>query len=387
MPKWNIDIEQTIQNLGEMVAINSINPDLDPEGPGETQIADWLVKACNALGLETRTQEAAPGRPNVIARWPGSGGGRSVLLTGHTDVVAVQNMEIPPFEPRIEDGKMYGRGSFDMKAGLAAILGAVAALKSDGFRPAGDVILGFVADEEFASIGTSALVKEVKADAAILTEPSGLSVGIAHKGYAWVQLKTEGRAAHGSLHDVGIDAIAHAGRLLAELERLEREVYPKRSHPLLGRPSAHAGLISGGLGFSTYPDACTLDIEHRSLPDETAEEIVAVWHEAITRLGKADPNFKATAAIRIYQPGYEIAPDAPIVQTVAQAHRAALGKETGIHGMFGWLDSAILSRAGIPVAVYGPGGTGAHAAVEYVDLESVRQCAATLAEATAAWCG
>ncbi|MCI0366345.1 MAG: M20/M25/M40 family metallo-hydrolase, partial [Phycisphaerales bacterium] len=254
MTDWNIDKEQTTQYLADMVRINSINPTLSPGGAGEGDIAGWLMETCTALGLNVVMQYAKPGRPNVIASWIGKGGGGSILLTGHMDTVGVDNMAIPPFEPTIREGRLYGRGAYDMKGGLAATLGAIKALKEGGFEPKGRIILGFVADEEYASFGTEKMIQELNVDAAILTEPTELKLCIAHRGFAWLKIKTRGRAAHGSLFDEGIDAIAHMGRVLGALERMDAETLSKRSHPLLHRPSVHASLINGGLGLSTYPD-------------------------------------------------------------------------------------------------------------------------------------
>ncbi|HEC23829.1 MAG TPA: ArgE/DapE family deacylase [Chloroflexi bacterium] len=370
-----------------MVRIDSVNPSLVPGAAGEGRMAEWLSRACESLGLEVRTQETAEGRPNVIARWPGRGGGRSLLLTGHTDIVGTEGMTIEPFEPRIEDGRMYGRGTMDMKGGLAAILGAVAALRAGGFEPAGDLLLGFVTDEEYVSIGSEALVKTVRADAAILTEPTGLEIVIAHRGYAWLSLETRGRAAHGSLYDVGIDAIAHMGRVLNTLERMEQEVLPRRKHPLLGRPSVHTSAIEGGLSWAIYPDRCTLKIEHRTLPGETGEDVLALWENALAELSSADPTFSATARLEFFRPAYEIERDEPIAAVLGEAFRAATRKEPVYSGMRAWLDSAILGPAGIPTVIFGPGGEGMHAAVEYVYLEDVFRCAAVLAGAAALWTG
>lgn len=371
--------------LQDIVRIDSVNPGLSANGAGEGAVADWLKQTCESLGLEVRLQETATGRPNVIARWPGTGGGKSLLLTGHTDVVSVENMQGNPFDGRIEDGKLYGRGAYDMKGGLAAILGAVAALKSGGFQPAGDLWLGFVTDEEYLSLGTDALVKAIQPDAAILTEPTEVQLCVAHKGFAWLTLTTYGRAAHGSRYDEGVDAVLHMGRLLAELERLEGEVFPRRQHPLLGRPSAHASLINGGLGLSTFPDTCALQVEHRLLPDEPASYAVELWQAAINRLSAADPRFKAEVKLDFERPGYEIAQDAPIVRTLHKAFVGVMQAEPTYMGMWAWLDSAILGRAGIPTIILGPGGAGAHAAVEYVYLDDVYRCAAIIAEAAAGW--
>ncbi len=387
MPRWNIDIEHMIQDLSEMVAINSINSGLQPDGPNEAQMAEWSVKTFQAMGLEAWSVEAAPGHPNAYGKWQGSGGGKSILLTGHTDVVQITNMTIAPFDPRVAEGRLYGRGSFDMKAGLASCLGAVKALQEGGFQPKGDVYLGFVADEEYSSLGTTRLVKDLKPDAAILTEPSDGQISLAHRGFAWITLKTTGKAAHGSLFDVGIDAIRHMGKLLGELDRLEREVFPQRSHHLLGRPSAHASLIDGGNGLSTYPEAARLVVEHRPLPDEGPEYLMGLWNDAIKRFSAEDATFAAEAHLDIFQNGWEVEKESPIVATLAGAFKDALGEEPEYRGQFGWLDSAIMHAAGIPVVVYGPCGDGAHAAVEYVDLESVQKCAAVIAETVARWSG
>lgn len=386
-PSWQVNTETTQEYLRDMVRIDSVNPGLVPGGAGEGEIATWLVKTCAELELEAQMQETAPGRPNVIARWPGNGRGKSLLLTGHTDVVSIENMTDAPFAARIEDGRLYGRGAIDMKGGLAAILGAVEALRHGGFQPAGDLWLGFVTDEEYLSIGTEALVKAIHPDAAILTEPTDLTIRLAHKGFAWLTITTEGRAAHGSLYDDGIDAIGHMGRVLRALEQMERETLPQRNHPLLGRPSVHASLIDGGLGLSTYPDQCRLQIEHRLLPDETQEHALKLWHKAIDRLKADDATFSATVTLNAARPGYEIAQTAPIITTLDAAYRQLTGAEPEYTGMSAWLDSAILGRAGIPTAIFGPTGDGAHAAVEYVELDSVYQCAAVLAEAASQWIG
>ena len=386
MTTWHIDTVQTTEYLRAIVQIDSVNPDLAPGGVGEGEMARWLVGVCENLGLEVQTQQTAPGRPNVLARWRGSGNGKSLLLTGHTDVVSVENMLGDPFDARIEAGRLYGRGAIDMKGGLAAILGAVATLRTGGFQPKGDLWLGFVTDEEYASIGMDALVKVVHPDAAILTEPTDLRVTVAHKGFVWATITTRGEAAHGSLYNVGVDAVAHMGRVLRELERFDQEVFPQREHPLLGRPSVHASLIHGGLGLSTYPDTCTLQLEHRLLPDETPQQMAALWDMAFARLRVDDARFDASFKLDFSRPGYEIDQRAPIVTTLDSAFQQVIGQPPEYWGMSAWLDAAILGQAGIPTVIFGPTGEGAHAAVEYVTLESVHQCAAVLAEAAALWC-
>jgi len=382
---WEIDRERIAQSLCEMISIDSINPDLVPGGAGEAEIASWLASTCRELGLEVRTPETAPGRPNVIARWPGSRGGRSLLLTGHMDIVSVEGMEIDPFAPRLEDGKVYGRGAFDMKGGLAAMLGAAAALRSGGFRPEGDLLLGFVTDEEYKSIGTEALVREVRAEAAILTEPTALKICVAHKGFAWLVIVTHGKAAHGSSFREGIDAIASMGRLLQFMRELEQDVLPKKHHELLQRPSVHAGSIQGGLGISIYPDHCELQVEHRLLPGELPEQTMKTWEAELARLRAEDSTFEADIRMELSRPGYELSRDVPIVRALDDSLREIDGSEPAYAGSSGWLDSALLGAAGIPTVIFGPRGGGAHAAVEWVDLESVYRCSEILATTASRW--
>ncbi len=381
---WKINTEQTTQLLADMVAIDSVNPDLVPGAAGEAAVADWFLKTCEQLGLEAWLQEAVPNRPNVIAKWSGQSSDKSLLLTGHIDVVSVEGME-DPFVPKIESGRLYGRGAFDMKGGLASILGAVTALKSGGFQPQGDLFLGFVADEEYASIGTEALVQAIQPSAAILTEPTAMEICIAHKGFVWLTLTTHGHAIHGSNFSAGVDAIAHMGHLIQALQQMESE--SKSDHKWLSRPSVHASVIEGGLGWSTYPDRCQLKLEHRTMPDETAAQVVDKWQAIIKHLKEEHPNFSAEVALDFKRPGYEIQQDHPIVTTLHEAFVSTLEKQPVYVGTSPWLDAAILGEAGIPTVVIGPGGDGAHAAVEYVNLDDVHQCAAVLAQATSVYLG
>lgn len=387
---YPVDTTRVLTWLQEMVRINSVNPDLAVGGLGEGDVARWLAEICIGFGLEVRLQDSAPGRPNVIARWPGRGGGKSLLLTGHTDTVGIDNMDGDPLSGHVEGNRLYGRGAYDMKGGIAAVLGAVAALQAGNFTPAGDVLLGFVTDEEYASIGTDVLVhgeNPVHADAALLVEPTDNAIVVAHKGFTWATLTTEGRAAHGSLYTHGVDAIAHMGRLLHELDVMERETFLQDEHPLLGRPSAHASGISGGLGWSTYPDRCTLQVEHRLLPHQTADDVQGWWQNAMYRLHEADEQFRGSVEIGLSRPGYEIERSAPIVQTLERAIVEESEQPPAYRGMWAWMDSAILSRAGIPTVMYGPSGEGMHAATEYVNLDSVYLCAAVYTRVIAAWCG
>ncbi len=381
----HIDRPYVLNLLRALVAINSVNPSLVPGAPGEREIASYLADVCHQAGLEVTMPEIAPGRINVIARLPGRGGGRTLLLNGHLDTVSVEGMS-RPFDPVERDGRLHGRGAYDMKAGVAAMVAAVIAVRNAGVTLAGDAILTMVADEEYVSLGTEALIRQPRADAAIVTEPSDLAVGVANKGFAWVTFETAGRAAHGSRYDEGKDAISAMGRVLRELASLETDRLPQQLHPLLGRPSVHASLIEGGQGLSTYPERCRLQVERRMLPEETVEEVVAEMQGVLQRAGREDPAFAGTAEVFFSRPGYEVAIDTPIVTALASAATRVLGRRPPFAGMWYWTDSALLGRAGIPTVIFGPSGAGAHSAEEYVEVDSVLHCAQVLAETIVEFC-
>ncbi len=380
-----IDRGYLLDVLRRLIAINSINPSLSPGAPGEAQIAGCLAELCRDLGLDVQIAEAAPGRPNVVATLRGEGRGRSLLLNGHVDTVSVEGMD-RPFAPYEREGRVYGRGAYDMKGSLAAMLAATAAIRAQ-HRLRGDLMLAFVADEEYASLGTEALVRTARADAAIVTEGTELQIGIAHKGFAWVQFETAGVAAHGSRYDEGRDAIAAMGSVLVELRRLETMRLPQHRHPLLGRASVHASLIEGGEGLSTYPSRSVLRVERRTLPGEMAADIEAEMREVLQRAVGADAVAEGKVGVFFFRPAYEIEPHAPVVLALSAAGQRVLGAPLRVIGLSPWMDSAILGTAGIPTVIFGPSGAGAHAAEEYVDVKSVVRCAQVLAQTAVQFCG
>lgn len=368
--------------LAALVRLDSTNPALVPGGAGETAIAHFVAHWLGGHGLQAELAEAAPGRPSVIARVRGAGGGRSLLLNAHLDTVGAGGMA-RPFDPEVRDGRLYGRGSYDMKGGLAACLLALRDVRGAGLR--GDVILAAVADEEHASLGTQSVLERVSADAAIVTEPTELQLCVAHKGFIWHELTTFGRAAHGSRPDLGVDAIAHMGRVLGGLEALGRDLAARPAHPLLGCASLHASLISGGQELSSYPDRCTLTAERRTLPGETPERVVQEM-EALLGTLRADPEFRAEHRLILARDPFSVSCGAPIVQTLRQSAAGVLGAPPALTGQTFWMDSALLAAAGIPTVVFGPGGAGAHAAEEWVDLASVARCREVLTSTIRNFC-
>ena len=361
--------------LSQLVAIDSINPDLVPGGAGEAEVGAFVAGWLRRAGLEVAVEEVAPGRANVIARAAGTGGGRSLLLNAHMDVVGVEGMA-DPFSPYVEDGRLYGRGGFDMKGGLAAIMLAGARVAGAGLR--GDVIVTGVCDEEYASIGCEALAERVRADAAIVTEPTALDVCVAHKGFLWLEVETNGVAAHGSRPDLGVDAIAAMGGVLTGLERLAAQLAAGPAHPLLGPGSVHASLIDGGRELSSYPDRCVLHLERRTIPGETRAQV-----EAEIRALAGDAAVRTT----FERAPFEVDPAAPVVTAVRSHAAAALGADPPLVGHSGWMDAAVLAAAGIPTVVFGPAGAGAHATEEWVDLASVATCADVLTAVARDFCG
>jgi acetylornithine deacetylase len=345
----------------DLVRIDSVNPDLVAGGAGESEIGRFVAEWLDGAGLEVETEEVAPGRVNVVGTARGSGGGRAFLLNAHMDTVGVAGMD-RPFEPHSEDGRLYGRGAYDMKASLAAIMLAGADAVEAGLR--GDVLVTAVCDEEVGSIGSAALAARLHADAAIVAEPTEERLAIAHKGFAWVEIETHGVAAHGSRPDLGEDAIARMGRVLVGLEALDQALRERDGHALLGSGSIHASTIEGGRELSTYPERCILRAERRTLPGETEPDVEA---EARRLLGELD----GSARVTFFREPFEVDEDAEIVALV---RRHANGAE--LVGMPFWADSALFAAAGIPTVLFGPRGEGAHAAVEWVDIASAERCAA-----------
>lgn len=366
-----------------MVAIDSRNPSLVAGGPGEGACARFLARVLREWGFRVELQEVAPGRQNVVARI-GTPGGRALVLNGHLDTVGVDGMVHPPWDPDLRDGRMYGRGSADMKAGVAAMCAAAWRAAQDGI--AGEAIIAAVVDEEYESIGTRALVERgLVADAAIVTEPTRLAICPAHKGFVWADLEVRGVAAHGSRYDVGVDAIALAALVIADLEAYQARVLTTRAHPLLGRPSLHASFIRGGTGLSTYPDRCTVQFERRTIPGEHRADFIRELEESIARVRATRPELEATVISGFSQEPNDVSADAPIVRALAGALRAQ-HREPVIDGLSCWTDAAIFSAAGIPAVCFGPGDIAvAHAKEEFVPVNEIEVATTTLAAVVGSW--
>ena len=380
------DTQYITSTLTSLVQTRSINPAFaDGEPSDEREIATRIGGMMRALGMETTEFEPAPGRVSVVGRLPGSGGGRSLLLYGHIDTVGVTAMP-DPFSATVRDGKLYGRGAYDMKGGVAACLATVKALRDAGVTLRGDVLIACVADEEVASIGMAEVLKHVHADAAVVTEATELRVCLAHRGFSWVEVETLGVAAHGSRFDLGIDANMRMGRFLARLDKLEQELRSREPHALVGPPSLHAAVLHGGTGTSTYADRCRLEIERRTIPGETEAQVLAEVRAITDALASEDATFRASVRAMLTRGSFEVARNAPIVNAVLGAATAVLGTQPEIIGEPYWMDAALLSDAGIDTVVIGPSGAGAHALEEWVDLGSVEKLTDILTAAAREFC-
>jgi acetylornithine deacetylase len=377
-------MDAAVHLLRTLVAIDSVNPSLVPGAAGEGAIADAVAQHLRGIGLDVEVQDAAPGRPNVIGVLEGRARGRSLMLCGHLDTVGVDGMRAP-FDPVERDGRLYGRGAQDMKGGVAAMIDAARVLAAEGL-PAGRLIVAAVVDEEYASIGADALVRRWRADAAVVTEPTDLQIAVGHKGFAWFEVETRGRAAHGSRPRDGRDAILRMGRVLHELEALDLRLQALPPHPLMGTASLHASIIDGGRELSSYPDRCTLKMERRTITGETDASVRGELDAIVARLRAADAEFEATVTPLFARPSYEV----DVTHELPQALRAARQRDPGgepFVGMSFWTDAAVLGEAGIASVLFGPGGAGLHSTEEYVEIADVLHCRDTLAALARNWCG
>jgi len=389
-----VDADLAKNLLRDLVKIDSVNPTLVPGARGEADASEFLCRSLREHGIAAELQEAATGRSNVVALLspgkatnPSSGKASAALaILAHIDTVGAGDMP-DPFTPHERDGRLYGRGALDIKSGVAAMCAAAIAAR-DAAAIKKPLLIAAVVDEECDSIGTEALLQRYTADAAIVLEPTDLRLTVAHKGYAWFEITTHGRAAHGSLPSEGRDAIRMMGRVLNILDALDRKLASLEPHPLLGHGSLHASLIRGGQELSSYPAECRLQLERRMLPGESAGETEVELRTLVAGLAARDPDFRATVRGLGSRPGYEIAPDAPIVKLISEAIQTALGTQAAgpLAGMAAWTDTALLAEAGIPGVVFGPTGRGLHGKEEYVELDSVTSCSEILLQAIVSAC-
>ena len=374
-----------VEVLQQLVRIDSVNPSLVPGGAGEAAIAAWCTEWMRERGFEVHTVGPTD-RPSVVGILRGSGAGdarsRTLLLNGHLDTVGVAGYDGDPFAADIArdestGGKVFGRGTFDMKGGVAAIM--VAAARSQGLR--GDVIVTLVADEEFGSAGTEAALAFLAdaetnigaIDAAIVTEPTEMNLVLAHRGFAWFEIELSGRASHGSMPHQGVDAIAHAGHVLHALDVLRERIESEPAHPLLGYGAVRVSMISGGTDAATVPDSCTLTIERRTMPGETPDDVEAELRMLLQRIGAEVPEFRFELRRLVARGAMEADSDSEIARTLGANAARVLGQPATVRGEPYWTDAGLIADAGIPCLLIGVDGGGAHANIEWATTQSVQQ--------------
>ena len=377
-------MDATIRLLSDLVAVDSVNPSLVPGGAGESRIADLIADELRSLRLTVNEMEAAPGRPNVVGVLEGARPGLSLMFCGHMDTVGVAGMETP-FEPIVRDGRLYGRGAQDMKGGLAAMIGTARSIVESGGLAAGRLIVAAVADEEYESVGAESLVQDWHADAAVIAEPTDLVIATGHKGFSWAEVVTHGIAAHGSRPADGRDAILQMGRVLQQLENLDRMLQARPPHPVMGTASLHASLISGGREFSTYPDLCVLHMERRSISGEPEDAVLREVETILENLRAQDGGFEAQARLLFSRRPYQTPANHFLPSALGKA-LAKTGREPRYGGVSFWTDAAVLGHAGIPCVIFGPGGAGLHSQEEYVNLDEVLACRDALLELARSLC-
>ena len=376
-----IDRSELVALLEDLVRIPSVNTAFQPDS-NEKNLGLYLQAFFGRIGIPCATQEVFPGRDNILARLEGADRSRTLLMEAHMDTVSIAGMTIDPFTPRLEDDRLYGRGSCDTKAGLAAMMYAMKKLRQEGMKPRATVVLAGAVDEEHGFSGASRLVESgFRADGAVVSEPTELEVVVAHKGCLRWKIRTAGRAAHSSKVHLGINAITKMARSICALEDVLGPAYAARSHRLLGSPTMSVGLISGGIQINTVPDSCTIQVDRRLLPGETSETVYPEFQDVLNRLEREDPDFHCQMeAPMLEDPPLETPEESPIVAAAREACQRVLGESRLVGVPFG-TDASKLSRAGIPSIVLGPGSIDqAHTAVEYVSVPQVVQAAAIYAE-------
>ncbi|NLK64177.1 MAG: M20 family metallopeptidase [Tissierellia bacterium] len=330
----------------------------------ESNVAEFIYDYCGKRGLEVEFQEVEGLRRNVIAKLKGNGTGRNLIFNGHTDTVPPYEMTIEPFSGEIKDGYVLGRGANDMKGALACMITAMLNIKNKGKILGGDIIFTAAVGEEEKSDGTEYLVKGgITADGAIVGEPANYGYALGHRGLEWLEIRIEGKAAHGGIPELGINAISKAAKLI---QKIEEELIPKlkeRQNEWMGPSVMNFGLIKGGTQPSTVADSCIIQIDRRYLPEENVKSVIKEYQDIIDQLMRGDSEFKAeiirmdSNLMEEFDHAPLIAqPDSKIARTVYKVLKDFNKKEPNIEKRRGWTDAGVLSTYGkIPTVVTGPG--------------------------------
>jgi succinyl-diaminopimelate desuccinylase len=381
-----VDAEGVVDLTKALVEVDTRNP------PGhESPIEDVVRTALDRWHPSWTSVEPAPGRLSLIAEVPHPDGPDpdrlTLVVNGHLDVVPVgaEGWSHDPFDPQVVDGRLYGRGTADMKGGIAAAVCALDVLERAGISPACNVVFHLVADEERGGrYGTQALLERglIAGDACLIPEPTGLDLCVAERGLMQARIAVEGRPGHGSRPRDGVSAIEHAARLVLALHAAD---YGDLEHPLLGRPTANVGTISGGSTFNTVAESCVIGLDRRVLPGATAASTEAKIRELIDAVGIE--GLRYGFEVDMFGEASEMPPADPWVKYVGDAVAGATGHQPDIIGMTFTTDARFVrNQAGIPTVVCGPGDVAqAHGNDEFVSVERLAQATVAFAELMAAY--
>ena len=367
-----VTARQVIELLSAMVQIESVTPSLIPTGAGETKVAGYIAQWLANAGADVEVVDVAPGRPNVLARLRGTGGGPVLCLNAHTDTVGFAGWPEEALQPRVDGDRMYGLGAADDKGGCAAAMLALAATAEPGSRLRGDLLVACVADEEGRSIGTEHLVERGGIDAAIVIEPQPThELVVEHQGFGWIDVVTHGVAAHGCEPDTGVDAIVHLAEVITRLHRLDREVFQEHPSLLNGRTVFHTGTIAGGTDYATYPNVARVGIEIGTQPGESLSDRVAEIEAIFAEIARTERGFSGEVVVHLEREPFVARGHERLQDIVAKAMTAVLGREPAITGMNGWTDAALLQAAGIPTLLLGATGGNYHTAGEWASISEL----------------
>ena len=373
-------MHESVRLLRDLVALPSVNPmgrSIDKELAFEHRVTDYLQGVFHDLGLGYERRAVAPRRDNIIAHFPGNPEKRGILLEVHQDTVPTDNMTIPPFEGRIENRRLYGRGACDVKGGMAAMLHVMQRLARERPPQAAPVWLACTVDEEHTFLGVQEYMKKPPpAEFAIVAEPSCLEIVNAHKGVARWLLETRGRSCHSSAPEQGINAIYRMGKLLPFVERYADELRASRSDPVLGPPTLSVGRIEGGLSANIVPDRCQIEIDRRLLPGEDPR---AAPHHLAAFLKSAVGDVPFTVSEPwLHAPALGSEKSGELVQRLSDAIRS-VGRSPVCHAVPFGTDASTIAQGGIPSVVFGPGDIAqAHTCDEWVSLEEVEMASEIL---------
>ena len=365
-----------IDILKDLVAINSINPKCQADGPGEVECARYVSALFQKHGIDFELQKVFPDRHNVIARLDGKERSKRLVFEAHMDTVAITGMTIPPFQPTIKEDKLYGRGACDTKGSLAGMLAALIATKDSPSRAANIVLVASV-DEEHAFRGVGRFCEDCgPANGAVVGEPTELDPVIAHKSAVRWRTTIHGRAAHTSRPELGRNAISQAVKLIAMVEGDWLPNVRAKKHPILDRGEMTVSLIGGGTQINFVPDTCWFEIDRRTLPGEDRPGVLGEFQRYLDAMKKDDPDFRYSIDMTMPDDwAMETDPKERIAQ-VAHAACKAVRPSARLCGVPYGTDASKLSRAGIPSIVLGPGSIAqAHTADEWVEVRQVEQAA------------